>query len=146
VSTPRQILVPVDLTIESLDALEYALQLAGPLAAGVDLLDVAEPGQREEAARDLDELLWAIRRRGYVAVRGLVESGDLEQALVATATRERHALIVLPAPRRVRLGGPDLERLARRAPCPVVVVPRGTSSLRATPSTVVESWAEAPVA
>lgn len=141
----KRILVPVDFSADSLEALAYARQLAARCGADLLLLHVAEPVYLAEpnvAAADLTTLLDAqqrtadaqlsrisadLRKEGR-RVRTLVECGVPAQVIVETADNTGTDLIILATHGRTGLShmliGSVAERVVRMARCPVLTVRR----------------------
>lgn len=135
------LLVPVDFSDASLEALEYAVQIAGHSAASITLLHVLEPvsygldftlmpaahgpAAREQMARRLDELAAPLQRQG-LAVYSLVQSGRPADAIVAWAAGHRPDLVLMGTHGRRGLShlasGSVAEAVLRRACCPVLTV------------------------
>lgn len=137
----QHILAPVDFSSPSLDALEYAIQLANRLGAKITLMHVLEP-----ICFDLDRSLGSIehevRKRDHWRSR-LTELSDLvksfglpadfqisggvpSDAILAGALRGRPDLIVMGTHGRRGLSqkrfGSVAEAVLRRATCPVLTV------------------------
>jgi nucleotide-binding universal stress UspA family protein len=148
----KRILVPVDFSPQSVLALDYAVELAKPLAAEIDVVHVVEtvyfaaPGkasaieamveaQQKIARTQLLQLerLYAKRR---VGLRTSVAQGAPAQAIIDTAKRIDADLIVTATLGRSGvkhlLLGSVAERLVRTAPCPVLTVRAGATRPRRT--------------
>lgn len=145
--TARRILVPVELVVSSRVAFDWALSLAAD-DADIYLLNVLDPEHRAwallgreysaqrveermrvEVARELDEL--AADAPGHCRVHTRIAVGNPARRIVEIARDEHIDLIVMPnrsadALPAVTLGGVT-DKVVRRAPCPVVVVPFGVS-------------------
>ena len=137
---PRHVLVPMDLSEWARAALDVAVAWvgAGEDAGGVSVLHVAPkaltgPGQPFEQAEVLpgwnEALADAARRAGPgVKLREAVLWGDRPaDEIVEFAGRESVDLVVMAthgygAVKRALLGG-TAQSVARRAPCPVLMVP-----------------------
>ena len=140
-----RILVPVDFSVCSRAALEYAAFLAARLGAAIDVLHVWEPpiyfsadvmiaeGDRERtlaefvrthAGRRMEDLLASIERRG-VRVRGRLATGPTVDTII-TSAREGYDVLVIGTHGHTGLrhliAGNVTEKVVRRAPCPVVTV------------------------
>ncbi len=134
----RQILVPVKLSGNSLDALLFARKMADEFPVCVTLLnvvalDIGPVGSRIynevclEAANALREL--ATRHFGDShAVRVSVRAGRPCQEIVAAAQSGPADLIILSSPKKSRwrglFGDGTVREVVREAPCPTVVLPR----------------------
>jgi nucleotide-binding universal stress UspA family protein len=141
----RRILVPTDFSASSRAALEYVIALGRAFDAEVSVLHVVE-AEREErgreagakpllatgctdawrnAERDVEEAVERLRSKGLTVHRRLVEGEPLSQ-IVKVACDEKTDLIVMGA--HGREGSPrtwlgcTIERVMRRAPCPVLAV------------------------
>lgn len=150
----KRMLVPVDFSTHSLEALAYARRLAQRLGADLLLLHVAEPVYLAEpnvVSADLTTLLDEqirianeqlarisadLRKEGR-RVRTLVECGVPAQVIVETADNTGTDLIVLATHGRTGLShmliGSVAERVVRMARCPVLTVRPGLGERR-TPS------------
>lgn len=137
----RRILAPVDFSSPSLDAVEYAIQLANSLGAKLTLLHVLEPlcydvdcgfGLIEHESRKRDH--W---NRQLTELRDLVTSfglpADFEisggvpsDSILASALRHQVDLIVIGTHGRRGISGKRFgsvaEAVLRRATCPVLTV------------------------
>lgn len=151
--TPRRLLVPIDFSPYSHDALRHACALAGSSQARLDLLHVIDPVQQpafyetglvhrnalEERLRTtaLDELQAFFERidgpKGEVVYH--VRTGYPPREITALAGEQRTDLLVISTHglrglRRYPLGS-VAERVVREATCPVLVTrPFGKSLLR----------------
>ena len=133
----RSILAPVTADLESRRAFEFAAELAWRLGARLTPLHVAASGAaRADAAALVSRLqagLPAALRAGCAPA--LVVSGRVESAVVAAAAR--HDLVVLRADREFALSealsGGTTERILRRSPAPVLVLP-ADAGLRSGPA------------
>ena len=137
----RHILVAVDFSDCSLDALEYAVQVAKSLKATVTILHVLEPvsygldltlihtGERERTrARlqaELDTLAHAVASEG-LTVHQAIRGGIPADSLVHFLDEHRCDLVVMGTHGRRGLShlmnGSVAEAVLRRAPCPVLTV------------------------
>lgn len=140
----KRILVPLDFSGSSLQALKCAVVLAKPFAASLDLLHVvpnpfiAHPGGGgaplpqplldqllQDARTRLDEVCGSDDRKAFT-VRSVVRVGDPLVEIVEYARLEQVDLIVMGT--HGRTGIPHLllgsiaERVVRTAPCPVLIV------------------------
>ena len=140
---PRRILVPVDFSEPSRQAVAYAARLARAFGGSLRLLHVVETfpidafigseavqEMQAAAARGaqarLQELAAALDAEGGGRVEVLVRTGSPHRVIVAAAAEWRANLIVLATRgltglRRAYLGS-TAERVVRHAPCPVTVV------------------------
>jgi nucleotide-binding universal stress UspA family protein len=134
----RCVLVPIDFSESSFDALDTALEMvADPShvyavhvmpalndpAAIWNLMDIDE--RRALAERKLKERLVADNHPQVVSV---VRTGDAGEAITEYAADIHAELIVLPSHQRRGLNrllmGSVAERVARLAPCPVLILRR----------------------
>jgi len=134
------IIVPVDFSPASDGALAVASELAGLLEVPIELLHAVEPipyvqmaypiavddGEfRAHAERRLDEL--ANRMSSSHAIRRTIVVDTVEGAVAGAAERATQPLVVMASHGHSGLArallGSTTERLLRRAPCPVLVVP-----------------------
>jgi nucleotide-binding universal stress UspA family protein len=142
-STVRHILVPVDFSLCSLDALDYAALLAAQFGALLTVLHVMEPviseregdvgalilarGQQEQAASRLADLCHELRRQG-ITVETVVGGGSTAEAILVEATRRGCDLIVMGTRGRRGLasliGGSVAEGVLRQTTVPVLTVKR----------------------
>jgi universal stress protein A len=161
--SPSKILVPVDFSDSSREALEYAATLGARFGAEVDVLHVWRPPHGASRAPDLlsefarsdaghKMMEWlasfelrsdfephgrlATGARGDVpdAIVNVAESGDYD--LVVMATHGRHGLSLL-------LRSSVAEAVVRRAACPVVTVRAAGDDTPADPgsATMDGPWA-----
>ena len=144
IAYPKRILVPLDFSEPSRRALEYAVVLAKPFAASLDLLHVvpdpfiAHPGAgdaplprplldqlQQDAHRRLDEALPPDDRNAFGA-HSVVRVGDPLIEIAEYARLEEVDLIVMGTHGRTGiphlLFGSVAERVVRTAPCPVLIV------------------------
>jgi nucleotide-binding universal stress UspA family protein len=145
----ERVLIPVDFSDTSLQALDYAIQLAEPfepeflvlfvvepvyLAAPFDLYGSVNLGrlldeQRRIGCRQLERLVRNLRKR-QLRARSLIQTGSPHQAIVDSAKRIKADLIVMATHGRSGLPhvllGSVAERVVRNAPCPVLTVNRST--------------------
>lgn len=137
----RRILVPVDFSDGSREALRHAIELAKEFESEVICLHVIEVAygvgemgyvidaetlrgkMSEEAERMLNRM---IGEEGYEPARGLVRTGVPYSEIVSVAEAEGADLIVVGSHGRSGLGrfflGSTSERVVRHAPCPVLVI------------------------
>lgn len=151
-----RILVPLDFSESSVDALRFALPFASETGARLDLLHVIEPipaafgppgeagyvppepdqQQQRAAAARLKQLAAAEVRRP-VRANPLVKQGTPAQVINETAAELRSNLLILSTHghtglRRFFLGS-TAEKVVRRAPCPVLTVRRRVLTRTGTP-------------
>jgi nucleotide-binding universal stress UspA family protein len=149
----KRILVPVDFSAPSLQALDYAIEFGRPFTPQFIVLHVVEPayyllpgevydggldiglmqrelerGRREELAR-----LAAKLHKRRLALRTLLSVGAPDRVIVATAKKLNADLIVMSTHGRTGLShvlmGSVAERVVRSAACPVLTV-RGRKERR----------------
>ena len=139
--TIRRILVPVDFSAASLQALDYAVELAQPLRAALTVLFVVEPLY---SAGDFGVLLEEQQRLGHaelarlqarlkqrrVPCRTVMGRGTPYQVITDEAHRGRADLIVMATHGRTGLShlvmGSVAAKVVRTARCPVLTLhPRG---------------------
>jgi nucleotide-binding universal stress UspA family protein len=140
-SLVRQVLVPVDFSFCSLDALEYAARLAAQFGAMLTIMHVMEPvlpgregdarapilarDQQEQAAARLTDLSHELRSQG-LAVETVVGRGIAAEAILAeTAAREGDLIVMGTRGRRgltSLIGGSVAEGVLRQATVPVLTV------------------------
>ncbi len=137
----RHILVPVDFSDCSIEALEYALQAARVFAASVTLLHVIEPAsygldftlshandaQRARAALEkrLEELTALFKGQGITADYRL--QGGAPGGAITDGARAVHADLIVMGTHGRRgfshlVSGSVAEAVLRQAPCPVLTV------------------------
>jgi nucleotide-binding universal stress UspA family protein len=143
--TIKRILVPVDLSPNSLRALDHAVDLAKPFKAELAVLFVVEPiyyavpdftggaaamggvldEQRRSARAQLARLEQRYAKR-RVKLRTHLQTGTPYQAIVDTAKQLRTDLIVMATHGRTGvthlLMGSVAERVVRLATCPVLTL------------------------
>ena len=141
-----RILVPVDFSAASEEAVRRAVALADRFEAEVTLLNVLDTsvfnvsevsayldvsdvvdGMREGARRNLEALAATVDPEQRRAIRVEVREGRPVDAIVQRAADTDAGLIVMGTHGRTGLGrlllGSVAERVARHAPCDVMVVP-----------------------
>lgn len=143
----RHILVPLDFSSPSLDAVEYAIQLANGLGATVTLMHVLEPvsydldcglgvveqeaQKRDHWNRQLAELQTLVTSFGLAADTEIA-GGIASDAILASALRHQSDLIVMGTHGRRGLSmerfGSVADAVLRRATCPVLTVKTPTFS------------------
>lgn len=137
----QHLLVPVDFSSPSLDALEYAIQVVDRFGARLTVLHVLEPiyydlelglGRIEQEAQkrthweaQLDGLAQVVKERGLAA--GSVVLGGIPSESIGTYARAQGCdLIVMGTHGRRGLSrlryGSVAESVLRQAPCPVLTV------------------------
>src|SRR5215470_13514576 len=142
----ERILVPVDFSGVSLQALEYAIDFHKPLKAELVILHVIEQfyyatpadlygpsinvgmlvDEQQRAGREqLARLAKQLTKR-RIRCRTLLQTGTPYQAIVAAAKRVKADLIVMATHGRTGLShiliGSTAERVVRTAPCPVLTM------------------------
>ena len=138
--TLRVILVPVDFSAGSLKALDFAVALAKPFAASIELLHVLDPiyatGRfnaprlrqlRREAVHDAKRRLANVARRNVNGrLRHTMLNGTPYAEIVEMAVRINANMIVMGSRGRTGLGrflvGSVAEKVIRHARCPVLIV------------------------
>ena len=153
----RRILCPIDFSEFSRAAVERAVALARPFKAEITALFVLpyvfptdeetaacaapiapDPGIQSALAEDLEEFLRPAREAG-LPIRLCVRSGECVGHILATATERESDIIVMGTHGRSGFErwvlGSVTDNALRRAPCPVLAVPR----------TVVRSMPPGPV-
>lgn len=157
----QHILAPVDFSSPSLEALEYATQVADRFGARLTLLHVLEPvyldlelglgriedepQKRAHRGAQLDELAQAVKRC-EVAAESLILGGIPSESILACARGQGCDLIVMGTHGRRGLMrfwyGSVAEAVLRQAPCPVLTVrsPKfSPGQRRVVPSTMTAS-------
>ena len=143
----QSILVPVDFSAHSRNALTYAIPFARQFKASIELLYVVEPtvypadfsfGQvgfpnveeelRKRAAKELDRLIEAQRRRD-VTMQKTIRVGRPFYEINQHAHEKKVDLIIIATHGHTGmehiLFGSTAEKVVRNAPCPVLVVRSG---------------------
>lgn len=146
-----RILVPIDLSDHSREALDYAVFVAGRFSAPIEVLHVweaatyihpqaelvgAEGGPLSHTAAErarvaLDAFLrpWVEAGANFARVR--LEHGEPAKVIVAVAAEEHSNLIIMGSQGRGAIErwfvGSVAEKVQRHAPCPVLTVRAGTS-------------------
>jgi nucleotide-binding universal stress UspA family protein len=143
----QRILVPIDFSEHSKNALKYAIPFAQRFKASIDLLYVVEPtiypadfsfGQigfpnveEELRTRGSDELENLITKEiaGKVVSRKIVRTGKPFYEINQYALEENISLIIIATHGHTGmehiLFGSTAEKVVRKAPCPVLVVRSG---------------------
>ena len=147
----RVILVPVDFSPGSLKAMDFAVALAKPFNASIELLHVLDPiyaaGRfdaprlrqfRREAVQDAKRRLANVAKRNVnTRLRHTVVIGTPYAEIVEKASRIDANMIVMGSRGRTGLGrflvGSVAEKVIRHAECPVLIV-RDDSSNRISAS------------
>lgn len=140
---PKHLLVPIDNSLYSLSALQYAEEIAKIFNAEITVLHVIDRGERvgsalEDKSRQETEQTVQKRMRGMIAnllveyhlvpqsLRIEVRFGTPEKAIVRTAAEMRVDLIVMSTHGRTGLRhvlmGSVAEAVVRKALCPVLTV------------------------
>ncbi len=150
----KRILVPVDFSGDSLNALAYARNLIKPFGAEVVLLHVVEPiyyaapadmymtspnlatlldEQQRMAAQQLRRLAADLEKKGQ-RVRTALKTGSPAQIIIDSAQRGGVDLIVMATHGRTGLAhmfmGSVAEKVVRSAACPVLTVRRAVTKRR----------------
>ncbi|MGH7789194.1 MAG: universal stress protein [Candidatus Binatia bacterium] len=151
----KRILVPVDFSAPSQEALEYAAELAKPFSAELVALFVIEPiyyagtdyaalsagslaglvdEQRRSARAELERLEKAWRKR-RLTLRTVTQTGTPYRVIVDSAKRLKADLIVMATHGRTGMShllmGSVSERVVRSAACPVLTLHAGPRRRRA---------------
>ncbi len=141
----HRILVPIDFSEHSKNALQYALQYAVQFQARIDLLYVVEPtiypadfsfGQvgfpnieEELRKRGADELQTLVNTevKGHVPATATVRTGKPFFEIHEFAREQEIDLIIIATHGHTGvehiLFGSTVEKVVRKSPCPVLVVP-----------------------
>jgi len=159
-SLMQKILVPVDLSPDSRQALAEAAQFAAAFGASIDLLYVwSAPALvapesvitgvgvneqplvewiRKSATEQLAQFEIEIRREGVPISNVLCEPGDPAAVIVDRAKAGQYDLLVLSTHGRTGLShfllGSVAERVVRTAPCPVLTVRSTAATATRIPS------------
>ncbi len=157
----RRIVVPVDFSDCSLDALEFAVQFNKPFGAAITLLHVMEPvaygldftlvppkewkHQKERVAARLDELTAALTGSG-IATDHVLRSGLPSDSIVGFVRERGFDLMIMGTHGRRGLShllsGSVAGAMLRLAPCPVLTVhsPKfGSEHRRVVSTQIVQS-------
>jgi universal stress protein A len=141
-----RILVPIDFSKDSLDALTYATQFAAALNAELALLHVVEPiyyaaptdvytananiallleQQRQVAETQLGRIASSLEKKGR-RVRAAIKTGAASKVIVDSAKKDGVDLIIMATHGRTGLAhmflGSVAEKVVRTATCPVLTV------------------------
>ncbi|HVN85310.1 MAG TPA: universal stress protein [Candidatus Binatia bacterium] len=150
----KRILVPVDFSQTSLQALDYAIEFGKPFKPEIVVVFVVEPiyftaptdlyapaanvgmlieEQRRIGREQLAGLAADLKKR-RVNARTILQTGTAHQVITDTAKRLKADLIIMATHGRTGLShaflGSVAERVVRHAQCPVLTV-RGTKRRRA---------------
>jgi nucleotide-binding universal stress UspA family protein len=146
----RRILVPVDFSVCSQAALEYAAFFAGSLHASLDLLHVWDPQRdfaRSDAGLAMQVCLAGLEDEGIWA-RGLFEMSEDPAAAILSIAACDYELVVLgthgDGERPDLLLGSVAEEIVRRAPCPVVTVSDIDGTAHVRPAALYDSDTRRP--
>ena len=146
-SAPSRILVPVDLSDGSWGLIDYAIQLARPFNASIDVINVWEPPQYvapdllvaapgwnaqsleqmavETSRRELDTLMRKVENPP-VPMKHRVEVGEASSTILRVAEEGHYDLIVMGTHGRRGLPrllmGSVAQKVVARAHCPVVTL------------------------
>lgn len=138
-AAPRLILVPVDGSLPSLEALAHAVALAEDSEARIGVLHVVAPEAfrvgsgsplTDEGRREMDAALDAAVQHAQAGLGERVfrrtESGDPLRTIIEVARDGHYDLIVIGTHGRIgrlhALVGSVAEGVVRNAPCPVLTV------------------------
>lgn len=152
----KRVLVPVDFSGDSLNALAYARALVKPFNAEVVIVHVIEPiyyaapadmymtspnlatlidEQQRVAAQQLKRIAADLEKKGH-RVRTILKTGSAAQVIIDTAQRSGTDLIVMATHGHTGLAhlfmGSVAEKVVRTASCPVLTV-RSTLLKKRTP-------------
>ena len=143
---PKRILVPVDFSSDSLDALAYAREFATAFDAEMVLLYVVEPiyyatpadmyvvntnvatllEEQRRAAEEQFARMVEKQASGGPRLRPMIKTGTASEVIAECARAERADLIILATHGRTGLAhmlmGSVAEKVVRTAPCPVLTV------------------------
>jgi len=127
----RRVLCPVHDTELSRRALTLAAGISACFEASLTVFHVKEPAGANPVT---DLCSWVPQEeRARCDIRELVRHGDASEEIVRLATEEPYDLVVLGAPRRRFFDGMVLGtttlRTVRHAPCPVLTVGAGDSTM-----------------
>lgn len=133
----ERILVPVDFSLRSANALAYAVALGSASRAEIDVLhvwhsDLATPVTvaRERAKHELREFVAGLELRGDVELQRRTDHGDPYLTIQRTAQLAGYDLVVVAGPEPSRTDTESVScRLFRSASNPVLFVPARCSAL-----------------
>lgn len=138
----RRILIPVDGSPASLEAIAYARRFSGAtlllLKVGIDLVDVLPDlvpadidAMHNELLAELEAIAGPLRDDG-VTVQTMVEDGDAAERIVAVANSEGVDLVIMTTHGRGAAGrvlfGSVADRVSRHAEVPTLLVRIGLES------------------
>jgi nucleotide-binding universal stress UspA family protein len=141
-ATPRHILVPHDFSDTAQNALSFAIELASKLGASITVMHAYElpaytymdgivvtadfMSSLERAAQNALDNVVAAARRPALEVRGCLRRGPAWAEIDAYAKEAKADLIVIGTHARQGIAhallGSVAEKVARTAPCPVLIV------------------------
>lgn len=162
----KRILVPIDFSKSSLEALDYAIDFAAPMGAAITVVHVLEPvayatpadlyagmatqlgnllaEQRRSARQQLEELVGRYAKKG-ADLGILLRDGVAYREIVEAAKKVKADLIIQATHGRTGLShvllGSVAERVVRTAECPVLTVRVGTST-KSKPATTKKAAAK----
>jgi nucleotide-binding universal stress UspA family protein len=127
----KRILVPVDFSPRSANALEFAVALGSLGHAEIDVFHVWHSDlstgvtvAKERAKNALREFVAELDLRGNVELRRRIDHGDAFLTIQHVAQRSAHDLIVVAGPEAARANhGSVAKSLLASAPCAVLFVP-----------------------
>lgn len=138
---PTKILVPIDLSPASEEALAYARTLAARVGATIELLHAVDPRGVDGLLGPADPTVWqGVLDRAQARLEALAAAGEAgtviegrpADIIIDHAHAARADLVVIGSVGRTGvtrfLLGSVAEEVVRGAPCPVLVVRRGTTS------------------
>lgn len=138
---PTKILVPIDLSPASEEALAYARSLAARVGATIELLHAVDPRGVDGLLGPADPTVWhGVLDRAQARLEALAAAGEAgtviegrpADIIIDHAHAARADLIVIGSVGRSGvtrfLLGSVAEEVVRGAPCPVLVVRRGTTA------------------
>ncbi|MEO8979829.1 MAG: universal stress protein [Polyangiaceae bacterium] len=127
----KRILVPVDFSARSANALEFAAALGSAHASELSVLhvwhsDLSTPVMvaKERAKSALRDFVNGLELRGDVSLKRRIEHGDRYLTIQRLAQLSGYELVVVAGPEASRADAESVARgLLGSAPCPVLVVP-----------------------
>lgn len=137
---PTNILVPIDFTVYSTQALDYACDLAARLGARIHVVNAIGATLPELSVALTDQMIASLRDNNVTTLDKLIEprrtqaefgeitvvDGDARDAILQAARAVHADLIVIGTHGRRGLSrvllGSVAEDVLRRAPCPVLAV------------------------
>lgn len=145
----KRVLVPVDFSDTSMQALDYAIEFSKPFKAELVVVSVVEPiyftapgdlaapavnagmlmdEQLRIAREQLGRLAASLKKR-RIKARTILQTGTAHQLIADTAKRTKADLIIMATHGRTGLShvflGSVAERVVRHAHCPVLTVRGG---------------------